>query len=237
MNRFIPYNDLQFIEPEMIVPIMEKINQDISDNTSIPDKIEAMNLIRSIRKSHFSYFIEIFNAVKPYFISNCLNNSDPLLKKYSLKFLIEIFDDDSYEISNEMIYGLYENVLRFLNSSDNEINNLAQITIKTIAENVVCEAKIIVLIETLKDSDENLTNFIYECFKAALNHLRGFIHLNYDFNSIFDKLCIEDASEVYYGRLRKIFSLLITNLETQDEAEIRSSLKSEYRKIYNNLIS
>ena len=237
MNIFIIYNDLQYIEPEMIIPIMKKINQNISDNTSIPDKIEAINLIRSIRKSHFSYFIEIFNAIKPYFISNCLNNPNPHLQKYSLKFLIEIFDDDSYEISNEMIYGLYENILRLLNSSDNEINNLAQLAIKTIAKNVVCEAKIIVLIETLKESDEKLTNFIYECFKDALNHLRGLIHLNYDFNSIFDKLCVEDASDVYYGRLKKIFSLLIANLETQDEAEIRASLKNEYLRMYNNLIS
>ena len=40
------------------------------------------------------------------------------------------------------------------------------------------------LIETLKDSDEKLSLFILDCFRAALNHLRGLIHLNYDFNTV-----------------------------------------------------
>ena len=70
---------------------------------------------------------------------------------------------------------------------------MAKSAIKTKAEKVPCSAKIIVLIDTLKDSDDNTCAFIYECFKNAIENLKGYINLNYNFNDILDKLNLDEV--------------------------------------------
>ena len=172
MIDFPPYEALQNIEPQMMVSIMEKINQSFSDKSiPIPSRIEAINLLRSLRKYNSSYFLELFGALKTKFIKNCLHYDDnPRIQQVSLNFIREIFDDDSYGVSNEMVYDLYYEILQFLKFKKRSVlQDLARSAIRTMAEKVINEAKIIVLIETLKNSDENLTRFFLKTFGVRLN--------------------------------------------------------------------
>ena len=75
---------------------------------------------------------------------------------------------------------------------------MAKSAIKTMAEKVPCNAKIIVLIDTLKDSDKNICAFIYDCFKNAIENLRGYINLNYNFNDILNKLNLDEVKDQQY---------------------------------------
>ena len=109
MIDFPPYEDLKKIEPQNIVSIMEKVNQSFSDKSvPIPTRIESINLLRSLRKYQSSIFLELFGALKSKFLQNCLHyDENPRLQQISLNFIKEIYDDDSYGVSNEMIYDLY----------------------------------------------------------------------------------------------------------------------------------
>ena len=241
MIDFPPYESLQKIESQMIVSMMEKINQGFSDKSvPIPSRIESINLLRSLRKYNFSYFLELFGALKTKFLNNCLHyDENPRIQQVSLNFLREVFDDDSYGVSNEMVYDLYYDILHFLQfKKNNVLQELAKAAIRTMAEKVVNEAKIIVLIETLKSPDENLCGFIYECFRCAIDQLKGYINLNYNFNDIFDKLNLEEEeSEDYLIKVKNIFHILKNSLDKNDEKEIISSLKEDNLSLYQRLIS
>jgi hypothetical protein len=238
MIDFPPYEDLKKIELNNIISIMEKINQSFSEKSiPIPNRIDSINLLRSLRKYNSSIFLELFGALKSKFLNNCLHYDDnPRLQQISLNFIREIFDDDSYGVSNDMVYDLYYDILQILEYNKNNIlKEMARTAIRTMAEKVVCDAKIIVLIETLKNSDENLTGFIFECFRSAIEHLRGYIYLNYNFNDIMDKLNLEDLQdndEDYSMKIKQIFHILKNSLDKKDEEEIIKSLNNDNQSLY-----
>lgn len=240
MIDFPPYEDLKKIEPQNIVSIMEKVNQSFSDKSvPIPTRIESINLLRSLRKYQSSIFLELFGALKSKFLQNCLHyDENPRLQQMSLNFIKEIYDDDSYGVSNEMVYDLYYDILQILQyNKNNVLKEMAKGVIRTLAENVANEAKIIVLIETLKNADENLSGFIFECFRSAIEHLRGFIYLNYNFNDIMEKLNLEEASEDYLMKIKQIFHILKSSLDKKDEEEIFNSLNNDNKSLYQTLTS
>ena len=235
MLDYISYESLQKIEPQNLISTTEKINQSFSEDTiPIPSRIESINLLRSIHKYQSAFFFELFGALKSKFLKNCLHyDKNPRLQQISLNFIQEIYDDDSYGIPDEIVYDIYYDLLQFLKSNDNNLREIAKSAIKIMAEKVVCVAKIIVLIETLKDCDENLCAFIFECFKNAIENLRGYINLNYNFNEVFDKLNLEEVSdEQYILRIKQIFHILKNSLDTNDEAEIYQSLDDKYKNAY-----
>lgn len=240
MNDFPPYEDLKKIEPQMMVTVMEKVNQSFSDKSvPIPSRIESINILRSLRKYYFSFFLELFGALKSKFLKNCLHyDENPRIQQISLNFLQEIFDDDSYGVTNEMVYDLYYDILQFVEFKNNNVlKELAKSTIKTMAEKVVNDAKIIVLIETLKNADDNLCEFIFKCFKSAIENLRGFIYLNYNFNDILERLNLDEALEDYLIKIKQIFHILKNSLDKKDEEEIISSLNNDNYTLYQKLIS
>ena len=241
MTDFPPYEELQNIEPQMIISIMEKVNQSFSDKSvPIPNRIESINLLRSLRKFHSNYFIELFGALKSKFLKNCLHyEENPRLQQISLNFIREIFDDESYEVSNEMVNDLYYEILQFVKDNNNNVfKELAKSTIKTMAEKVSNDAKIIVLIETLKNADDNLCEFIFGCFKSAIENLKGYIYLNYNFNDILEKLNLEeDTDEEYLNKLKRIFHILKNTLDEKEEQKIISNLKNENYSLYQSLTS
>ena len=240
MIDFPPYEDLKKIEPQNLVSIMEKVNQSFSDKSvPIPTRIESINLLRSLRKYQSSIFLELFGALKSKFLQNCLHyDENPRLQQMFLNFIKEIYDDDSYGVSNEMVYDLYYDILQILQyNKNNVLKEMAKGVIRTLAENVANEAKIIVLIETLKNADENLSGFIFECFRSAIEHLRGFIYLNYNFNDIMEKLNLEEASEDYLMKIKQIFHILKSSLDKKDEEEIFNSLNNDNKSLYQTLTS
>lgn len=239
MNDFPPYDELKKIEPQIMVSVMEKVNQSFSDKSiPISDRIESINLLRSIRKYNFSYFLELFGALKYKFLSNCLHyDENPRVQQISLNFLQEIFDDDSYGVSSEMVYDLYYDIVQFLDNSNNILKEMAKSAIRTMAEKVANDAKIIVLIETLKNADKNLSDFIFECFKSAIEHLKGYIYLNYNFNDILEKLNLDEASEDYLTKIKHIFQILKNSIDKKDEEEIISTLRGDNLTMYESLIS
>ena len=93
------------------------------------------------------------------------------------------------------------------------------------------------MIETLKNADENLSGFIFECFRSAIEHLRGFIYLNYNFNDIMEKLNLEEASEDYLMKIKQIFHILKSSLDKKDEEEIFNSLNNDNKSLYQTLTS
>ena len=240
MSDFPPYENLKQIEPQIMISVMEKVNQSFSDKSvPIPTRIESINLLRSIRKYNFSYFLELLGALKSKFLKDCLHyNESPKLQQISLNFLQEVFDDDSYGVSNDMVYDLYYDILHFLEfSNNNYLIEMAKSTIKTMAQKVVNDAKIIVLIETLKNADDNLCGFIFECFRSAIEHLKGYINLNYNFNDILEKLNMDEASDEYLIKVKQIFHILKNSLDENDKNEIVSSLKGENISWYEKLTS
>ena len=160
MFDYPPYEDLQKIEPQMMVTVMKKVNQSFSDNSvPIPSRIESINLLRSLRKYNFSYFLELFGALKTKFLKNCLHyNENPRLQQICLNFIKEIFDDDSYNVTDEIVYDLYYDILQFLEfkNNNNILKDLAKSAIRTMSEKIYKDDKIIVLIENLKNADEDL---------------------------------------------------------------------------------
>ena len=240
MLDYPSYESLQKIDPQSLIATTEKINQNISDDTiPIPSRIESINLLRSIHKYQSALFFELFGALKSKFLKNCLHyDKNPRLQQISLNFIREIFDDDSYGVSNETVYDLYYDILQFLESNDINLKELSKNAIKTLSEKVVCDAKIIVLIETLKNADNNLCQFNFECFQKAIENLRGYINLNYNFNDIFDRLNIEDISDNdYIIKIKQIFHILKNSLDSSDEVEIYNSLTEKYQNLYRNLTS
>ena len=240
MLDFISYESLQKIDPQNLITTTQKINQSISeDTTPIPSRIESINLLRSIHKYQSPFFFELFGALKSKFLKNCLHyDKNPRLQKMSLYFIREIYDDDSYEIPEEAIYDTYYDVLQFLTNNDDSLRQIAINAIKTMAEKVASEAKIIVLIETLKDSDDKLCAFIFECFKSAMDNLKGYISLNFNLNDIFEKLNLEEVNDQqYFLKVKRIFQILNNSLEPNERAEIFQSLMDKYKVQYNNLIS
>ena len=240
MVDYISYESLQKIEPQNLITATEKINQSFSEDTvPIPSRIESINLLRSIHKYQSSFFFELFGALKSKFLKNCLHyDKNPHLQQISLNFIREIYDDESYEIPEETIYDTYYDILHFLRSNDDNLREMAKNAIKTMAEKVVCNAKIIVLIETLKDSDDNLCAFIFECFKKAMDNLRGYINLNYCFNDILEKLNLEEVKDKqYYLKVKQIFHILKNSLDLNDESEIYQSLDDKYKNQYSELTS
>ena len=137
-----------------------------------------------------------------------------------------------------MVYDLYYDILQFVEFKNNNVlKELAKSTIKTMAEKVVNDAKIIVLIETLKNADDNLCEFIFKCFKSAIENLKGFIYLNYNFNDILERLNLDEASEDYLIKIKQIFHILKNSLDKKDEEEIISSLNNDNYTLYQKLIS
>ena len=240
MIDFPPYEDLKKIEPQNIITIMEKINQSFSEKSiPIPTRIESINHLRSLHKYNSPIFLELFGALKTKFLNNCLHyDENPRLQQVSLNFIREIFDDDSYGVSNDTVYDLYYDILQILEYNKNNIlKEMARTAIRTMAEKVVNDAKIIVLIETLKNSDENLTSFIFECFRNAIENLKGYIYLNYNFNDIMDKLNLEDVSGDYLIKIKQIFHILKNSLDKKDEEEIFNNLNNENQSFYQTLTS
>ncbi len=235
MLDYISYESLQKIEPENLIVITEKINQIFNEDTApIPSRIEAINLLRCIHKFQSKFFFILLGSLKSKFLKNCLHyGKNPRLQQISLNFIREIYNDDSYEIPEKAIYDIYYDILKYLKSNDDNLREMAKSAIKTMAEKVPCNAKIIVLIDTLKDSDKNICAFIYECFKNAIENLRGYINLNYNFNDILNKLNLDEVKDQqYYLKVKHIFKILKNSLDSNDEDELYQSLEDKYKKIY-----
>ena len=240
MIDYPPYDSLVKIEPHMLIEKTENINKTFSEETvPIPSRIESINLLRSIHKFQSSFFFELFGALKSKFLKNCLHyDKSPHLQQISLNFITEIFDDDSYGVSNETVYDLFYDIFQFVESDNINLKNMAKTAIKTMAEKVSCDAKIIVLIESLKNSDDNLCAFIFECFKNGIENLRGYIYLNYNFNDIFEKLNLEEISDKdYIIKIKQLFHIIKNSLDSNDEVEIYNSLTDKYQNLYRNLTS
>ena len=229
MIDYPAYENLQKIEPQMLVTVMEKVNQSFSDNSvPIPTRIESI-----------TYFLELFGALKTKFLKNCLHyNENPRLQQICLNFIKEIYDDDSYNVTDELVYDLYYYILKFLEPKNNNVlKDMAKSAIRTMAEKVANDAKIIVLIESLKNADNELCGFIFECFRTAIEHLKGYIYLNYNFNDILEKLNLEDASDDYLNKIKQIFHILKSSLDKKDEEEIISSFRDDNYSLYQSLTS
>ena len=52
-----------------------------------------------------------------------------------------------------------------------------------------------------------------------------------------DNLNIDDASEEYYIKIKRIFHILKSSLDENDEKEIISSLKDDNKTLYQSLTS
>ena len=240
MLDFISYESLQKIEPINLITTIQQINENISvDNTPIPSRLDSINLLRSIHKYQPKFFFELFGALKSKFIKNCLNyDKNPRVQKMALYFIREIYDDDTCEIPDDAIYNTFFEVLKFLKNNDNSLREIAVSTIKTFGEKLTCSAKMIALIESLKDPDEKICDFILECFKIGMENIKGFISIIFNFNDIFDTLNLEEVNDQkYYLKIKRIFNILKNYLESNEEVEIYKYLTDKYKAQYQNLIS
>lgn len=243
---FPNYDDLKPIDNAMVGTVMQKINDSLDNiDVSIPNKIEGINLLRSLRKSKYHYFIDFFGAIRKKFMKYCLNfNQNQRIQLISLKFIQEFFTEEGpNSIHKEIISSLTIELFKLLKSDINNLKEAAKICIQTMARNVVSTTKFVSLIKEMKNSDQETNAFIYECIREGLIQIKGTFHLNCPMEEILEELDIKDilnessTNEEYIGKIIHIFHLIKQTLDPIEEKEVFNSLNDEDKEIYLKLSS
>ena len=245
MSNFIiiKYADLKKIEDSIFISTLQTIKNDISNFFSpIPNRINAINLLRSLCKFQISYFYNFFWGIRFDFSKTCLNYVEsPKLQEISIFFINEIlnniYNEVSHENTNDFIFWAYNNIFQFLSSKNNILQLSAQKLIKDVSQNIPSESIIISLIKSLEINDENQLHFIFNCIEL---YFREFLSYGLNFDYIIESLEIETIykEKDYYKRLKKVFSLFNTTSENKDFilTQINESLNNKNRIIFNELI-
>ena len=245
MSDFIlvKYEDLKKIEDSIFISTLQKIKNDISNCFSpIPNRINSINLLRSMCKFQISYFFNFFWGIRFHFSKTCLNYIEsPKLQEISIFFINEIlnniYNEISHENINELIFWAYNNIFQFLLCKNNILKLSAQKLIKDISQTIPSESIIISLIKSLNLNDENILQFIFNCIEL---YFKEFVSYGLNFDYIIENLEIETISKEkdYYIKIKKAFSLLKTISKNQDFIldQIKEFLNNKNRTIFNELI-
>ena len=236
------YEDLKKIEDSYFITTLQEIKSGISNTSSpIPNRIVCINLLRSMCKFQISYFYNFFFGIRYDFIKNCLNyKENPKLQEISIFFLNEVFNniynEIPYEDMNDFIFWVYDNIFNFLFHNIKILSIGAQKLIKDISQNIPCEAIIISLIKSLKNKDENIVNYLFNCIELYFNEFASFI----SFDFILESLEIDEISKdkEYYIKIQKTFNLLNNILQKQGSniTQIYESLNNKNKAILSGLI-
>ena len=244
--EYVKYEELTKIEDSNFISTLQKIKTDISNSSSlIPNRINCINLLRSICKFRVTYFFNFFWGIRFDFKKNCLDYQEsPKLQQISILFLNEILNNIYNEIPhgniNAFIFWAYESIYIYLKSNNNNIKIGAEKLIKELAETIPSEATIISLIKSLNEKNENILNFIFNCIEL---YFKEFISYGLNFNFIFERLEINNIindkdCKDYYLKIKKAFILLkkIIESEGMDINSIIDGLDDINKVILNELL-
>ena len=245
-NDFQKYEDLKKIEDSVFITTLQQIKSDISNQFSpLPNRINSINLLRSMCKYHTTYFFNFFWGIKKDFINNCLNyENNSKLQQMSFFFLSETLNSINYEIhqeyTNQFVFWLYDIIFSFLTKKNSILKESAKNLIRNISDTIPCEAVGISLLKSLQVNDENIINFISECINLYFNE---FISYGLDFNFIMknleiDKICLDKENQNYYLRIKNIFKSFKDMLENagSDMSPIINYLDDKNKTIFFDLI-
>lgn len=245
-NDFQKYEDLKKIEDSVFITTLQQIKSDISNQFSpLPNRINSINLLRSMCKYHTTYFFNFFWGIKKDFINNCLNyENNSKLQQMSFFFLSETLNSINYEIhqeyTNQFVFWLYDIIFSFLTKKNSILKESAKNLIRNISDTIPCEAVGISLLKSLQVNDENIINFISECINLYFNE---FISYGLDFNFIMknleiDKICLDKENQNYYLRIKNIFKSFKDMLENagSDISPITNYLDDKNKTIFFDLI-
>ena len=245
-NDFQKYEDLKKIEDSVFITTLQQIKSDISNQFSpLPNRINSINLLRSMCKYHTTYFFNFFWGIKKDFINNCLNyENNSKLQQMSFFFLSETLNSINYEIhqeyTNQFVFWLYDIIFSFLAKKNSILKESAKNLIRNISDTIPCEAVGISLLKSLQVNDENIINFISECINLYFNE---FISYGLDFNFIMknleiDKICLDKENQNYYLRIKNIFKSFKDMLENagSDISPITNYLDDKNKAIFFDLI-
>ena len=245
-NDFQKYEDLKKIEDSVFITTLQQIKSDISNQFSpLPNRINSINLLRSMCKYHTTYFFNFFWGIKKDFINNCLNyENNSKLQQMSFFFLSETLNSINYEIhqeyTNQFVFWLYDIIFSFLTKKNSILKESAKNLIRNISDTIPCEAVGISLLKSLQVNDENIINFISECINLYFNE---FISYGLDFNFIMknleiDKICLDKENQNYYLRIKNIFKSFKDMLENagSDMSPITNYLDDKNKTIFFDLI-
>ena len=245
-NDFQKYEDLKKIEDPVFISTLQQIKSDISNQFSpLPNRINSINLLRSMCKYHTTYFYNFFWGIKKDFIKNCLNyENNSKLQQMSFFFLNEILTIINYEIpqeyTNQFIFWLYENTFGFLTKSNNILKESAKNLIKNISDKIPCEAVGICLLKSLQVNDENIIDFISQCINLYFNEYISYgLNFNYIIQNLeIDKVCMDKENQNYYLRIKNIFKSFDNMLQKEgsDISLITDNLDSKNKTIFFDLI-
>ena len=110
-----------------------------------------------------------------------------------------IYNEIPHENVNEFILWILEKIIIFLKKNNSNLKSYAGNFIKNMAENIPCEAVPISLIKSLKEKDENIINFIYNCIESLE----------------ISEIKKDEECKDYYAKIKKVFALLKNVIETQ----------------------
>ena len=217
------YEELKKIEDSVFIQAMQNIKKDLSDSSSLlPNRLICINLLRSMCKFHVLYFFNFFWGIKNDFIKNCLNyEENPKLQQISILFLNEIINNIHneilYEDENNLIFWIFENIFCILKYNNTNLKTISENFIKNMAENIPHEAIPISLIKSLKEKDENINNFLYNCIEL---YFKEFVSYGLNFDLIIDELEInqifnDEEYKDYYMKYKKVFVILKNALKSQ----------------------
>ena len=245
-NDFQKYEDLKKIEDSVFITTLQQIKSDISNQFSpLPNRINSINLLRSMCKYHTTYFFNFFWGIKKDFINNCLNyENNSKLQQMSFFFLSETLNSINYEIhqeyTNQFVFWLYDIIFSFLTKKNSILKESAKNLIRNISDTIPCEAVGISLLKSLQVNDENIINFISECINLYFNE---FISYGLDFNFIMknleiNKICLNKENQNYYLRIKNIFKSFKDMLENagSDMSPIINYLDDKNKTIFFDLI-
>jgi len=245
-NDFQKYEDLKKIEDSVFITTLQQIKSDISNQFSpLPNRINSINLLRSMCKYHTTYFFNFFWGIKKDFINNCLNyENNSKLQQMSFFFLSETLNSINYEIhqeyTNQFVFWLYDIIFSFLAKKNSILKESAKNLIRNISDTIPCEAVGISLLKSLQVNDENIINFISECINLYFNE---FISYGLDFNFIMknleiNKICLDKENQNYYLRIKNIFKSFKDMLENagSDMSPITNYLDDKNKTIFFDLI-
>ena len=235
-NDFPNYDNLPVIQSQNIIPSLQTIANAFS-NDSVPDKITAINILRSIHKNFHSFFIDSIGGLKSIFINSCLNCKTSIkLQQVSLLFITELFKDDFDDDTENFIYWFYDPVLNLI--KNNILKNLVENAINTMSKEMPYNATIVVLIRSLKRDDEYINKFVFGCLKTVFISNKGKIHFCFDFNEIFRQLKIKELYEEkslndkYFNSIKMVFILMKSFLEVDEEEELVSKFSKKNKILY-----
>ena len=244
--EYVNYEELKKIEDSNFISTLQEIKTYISNPFSlIPNRINCINLLRSICKYRVTYFFNFFWGIRYDFKKNCLDYKDnPKLQQISVLFLNEIINYIYNEIPhgniNIFISWAYESIFIYLKSKNNFLKIGAEKLIKEMAENIPTEAIPVSLISSLKEKDEKIVNFIYNCIEL---YFKEFVSYGINFDFIINRLEINNIindknNQDYYLKIKKAFILLKNIIESQGIIinSIIEGLTDKNKVIFNELI-